>query len=229
MKRIFFAMLLPLAFVSQAQTTDVPFNGVITDVSGMPAKRARVYVKDPNTYALTDKQGRFGLTNVLPNDTLKVRYGGKTYIVPVDGMKSIKLRLADQQSYAAVEDQELIGYGYYYVKKRERTTSSSSISGEELVKTGRVDLVEALRGKVPGLSFSHSDFGESSKANIRGAVSIDGPTEPIYIVDGVQVETLSGITVFIVDHVDILKDANIYGAQGGNGAIVVYTKKGKNN
>lgn len=225
MKKTLLALLLPLSLMSQAQTTDVPFNGVITDVNGVPAKRARVYVKDANTYALTDKKGRFGLTNVAPNDTIKVKYSGRIYAIPVEGKKSIRLRLADQQSYLAEEDQELIGYGYYYVKTRERTSSSSSISGEELVRTGRVDLIEALRGKVPGLTFTND-----GKANIRASVSIDmDNTEPIYVVDGVIVGNLSGINVYVVDHVDVLKDANMYGAQGGNGAIVVYTKKGKNN
>lgn len=232
MKKLFMALLLfPMMAIAQDGKTGVPFNGLITDLNGMPAKKARVYVKDQNTYALTDKQGRFGLTDVRSNDTLKVRYGGKTYYVPVDGMKSVKLRLVDQQSssqsFEAEEDEQLIGYGYYYVKKRERTTSSSSISGDELVKTGRVDLIEALRGKVPGLMF---DSG--GRASIRGAAfsTLDSSvnTEPVYIVDGVQESSLSGITVYVVDHVDILKDANMYGAQGANGAIVVYTKKGQN-
>ena len=50
----------------------------------------------------------------------------------------------------------------------------------------------------------------------------------LYIVDGVIVESLFGFNVYAVDHVEILKEANIYGAQGGNGAIVVYTKRGGN-
>lgn len=229
MRKIFIALFLLFALMSQAQTTDMPFNGVITDVYGMPAKRARVYVKNANTYALTDKYGRFGLTNVAPDDTIKVKYGGRIYVIPVDGMKSIRLRLADQQNFSVAEDLALVNAGFYYVKKRERTTSSSFISGEDLVRSGRTDLLEALRGKVPGLQiFNTPEYGGQTTSNIRGLTSINGPVEPLYIVDGVIVESLTDINVFSVDHVEVIKDANIYGAQGGNGAIVVYTKHGKN-
>ena len=70
------------------------------------------------------------------------------------------------------------------------------------------------------------EFGEGSRANIRNSASISGNTDALYVVDGVIVESLFGINVYAVDHVEILKDANIYGAQGGNGAIVVYTRRG---
>lgn len=227
MKKFLMAlMLLPMMAIAQDGQTSVPFNGLITDLNGMPVKKARVYVKDQYAYASTDKQGRFGLTDVRLDDTLKVRYNGKTYFVPINGKKSMKLRLIDQQSFEAEEDQQLESYGFYYVKNRERTSSTSSISGEELAKTGRTDLVEALRGKVPGLSFDMN-----GAASIRGAVysTINSErTEPIYVVDGLIVPSLSGILVYVVDHVDILKDANMYGARGANGAIVVYTKSGRN-
>lgn len=231
MKKLLMALLLfPMMAIAQDGKTGLPFNGLITDLNGMPAKKAHVYVHDHNAYASTDKQGRFGLTDVKPDDTLKVRYNGKTYFVPVNGKKSMKLRLIDQQSFEAEEDQQLVNYGFYYVKNRERTSSTSSISGEELVKTGRADLLDALCGKIPGMTYNIIE-GRTT-ISIRGAavstLNTEHNTEPIYVVDGVVVETLSGLTVHIVDHVDVLKDANMYGAQGANGAIVVYTKTGLN-
>ena len=220
--------MLPLAAMSQNGGQGVPFNGVIVDVNNNPVKRARIYVTDENRYAQSDKQGRFGLTDVKPTDTLHVKYRNELYAIPVDGLKSIRIRLADQSQYSAVGDDQLISIGYDYVKTREQFSAGSSITGEDLVKTGRHDLVEALQGLVPGLRITRGEYGEGAQANIRNSASLNGNTNALYVVDGVIVESLFGINVYAVDHVEILKEANIYGAQGGNGAIVVYTKRGGN-
>ena len=220
--------MLPFAAMSQNGGQGVPFNGVIVDVNNNPVKRARVYISDENHYAQSDKQGRFGLTDVKPTDTLHVKYRNELYTIPVDGLKSIRIRLADQKQYTAVGDDYLVSIGFDYVKTRERFNAGSTIMGEDLIKTGRHDLVEALQGLVPGLRIVAGEFGEGSRANIRNSASLNGNTDALFVVDGVIVESLFGINVYAVDHVEILKDANIYGAQGGNGAIVVYTKRGSN-
>ena len=220
--------MLPLAAMSQTGSQGVPFNGVIVDINNEPVKRARVYVTDATRYALSDRKGRFGLTNVNPTDTLHVKFRGDLYVIPVNGLKSMRIRLADKTQYTVVGDDYLVGLGFDFVRSRERSNATTTISGDDLVRTGRDDLLEALRGLVPSLSISHSGFGEGAKANIRTSASINGPTEALYVVDGVIVESLFGISVYIVDHVEVLKDANIYGAQGGNGVIVVYTKRGSN-
>jgi hypothetical protein len=227
MRKLFAILaMLPLAAMSQNGGQGVPFNGVIVDVNNNPVKRARVYVTDENRYAISDKKGRFGLTDVNPTDTIHVKYGGELYTIPVDGLKSIRIRLADQKQYTASGDESLVSIGFDYVKTRERFNAGSTITGEDLIRTGRHDLVEALQGLVPGLRITMGDFGEGAQANIRNSASISGNTNALYIIDGVIVESLFGINVYTIDHVEILKDANIYGAQGGNGAIVVYTKRG---
>ncbi len=229
MKRLLVVLaMLPFAAMSQNGGQGVPFNGVIVDVNNNPVKRARIYVTDENRYAQSDKQGRFGLTDVNPTDTLHVKYRNELYVIPVDGLKSIRIRLADQSQYTAAGDDQLVSIGYDYVKTREQFTAGSSITGDDLVKTGRHDLVEALQGLVPGLRITRGEYGEGSQANIRNSASLNGNTNALYVVDGVIVESLFGINVYAVDHVEILKEANIYGAQGGNGAIVVYTKRGGN-
>lgn len=73
----------------------VAFNGLLTDGLGKPIKGAHIYVHTSKDYALTNKKGQFGLTNVFPNDTLKILIKKKLYLVPVDGKKSMKIRLAD--------------------------------------------------------------------------------------------------------------------------------------
>ena len=198
----------------------VPFNGVVADILGQPLKGAKVWVVDPNYYTTTDKKGKFGLTNVQPTDTLHVKYKKQLYLIPVDTMKSVRVRLGDELKYEVRQDEELVNTGFGFVKRRESCNSSTGISGEVLVRTGRIDLMEALQGLVPGLTIVNG------KAVIRGIATIYGSSDPLLIVDGVEVESLSYVNVYSVDRVEVLKDANLYGAKGANGAILVTTKRG---
>lgn len=228
-KFLIFLAMLPLAAIAQNGGQGVPFNGVILNIKNEPVKNARVYTVNEDRYALSDRKGRFGLTDVKPDDTLHVRHRGLLYTIPVNGVKGIRIRLADELLFTAENDDELVSIGFDYVRTRERYNAATKvISGEDIVRTGRDDVLEALMGLVPSLNVSRGNMGEGSKAYIRGTSSINGPTEALYVVDGVIVETLLGIDAHAIDHVEILRDANIYGAQGGNGAIVIYTKRGSN-
>lgn len=198
----------------------VPFNGVVADLLGQPLKGARVWVVDPNYYTTTDKKGKFGLTNVRPTDTLHVKYKKQLYLIPVDTMKSVRVRLGDELKFDVQQDEELVNTGFGFVKRRESCNSSTGISGEVLVRTGRTDVLEALQGLVPGLTITNG------KAIIRGIATINGSPDPLFLVDGVEVESLSFVNVYVVDRVEVLKDANMYGVKGANGAILVTTKRG---
>jgi TonB-dependent SusC/RagA subfamily outer membrane receptor len=200
----------------------VPFNGVVEDVLGQPLRGARVWVVNPDYYATTDRKGKFGLTNVQPTDTLHVKYKKQIYNVPVDSMKSVRVRIADEIKFEAQEDKELVNIGYGFVKRREYCSATSGILGEILVRTGRTNVLDALQGLVPGLTISNG------KAIIRGLSTINSSPDPLFLVDGVEVESLSFVNVYDVDRVDVLKDSNIYGAKGANGVILVTTKRGTN-
>lgn len=219
------SMILLGSNINAQESESTPFNGIITDVAGTPIKSARIYVKDLHKYATTDKKGRFGLTDVKSDDTLHVIVKKQKYLIPVDGKKSIKLRLADQLNYQAEEDQALVDIGYGFVKRREHTGASVGISGDELRKTGKVDLLDALQGKVAGLNISNaSTFGATPSVNIRGIGTNTDQIAPLYIVDGTKVDSFSGLNMQMIDYVEVIKDANIYGIEGANGAIVVHTK-----
>lgn len=221
---IVFASVMSL----QAQNEQgVPFNGLVSDLTGAPLKGVRVYVVSPKVYARSDKKGRFGLTNVQPGDTLHLRYKKNEYIIPVEGRKSISIRLGDQVSPEAQEDQDLVNWGYGYVKRRESLDVSSGISGEELVRSGRSNLLDALQGRVAGLNIGPAQMGQDPTVSMRGINSINAPQTPLYIVDGTIVESLEFINVRDVDHVEVLKDASIYGSRGANGAILVTLKRGQ--
>lgn len=222
---ILFFMFLCALFCNAQEK--VPFNGVVKDITGNPIKNVRVYVSNPRLYASTDKQGRFGLTNVKPDDILHVKVKKNVYEVPVEGKKSVVIIVSEENRLKEIfESQELVDIGYGYVKRREHTLPGNTISGEELVKTGQTSLLSALSGKVPGLNISSNSIpGAEATANIRGIHSITLSNTPLFIVDGVERSTLMDVSIYDVDYVEVMKDASIYGSRGANGAIVVHTKR----
>lgn len=202
---------------------EVPFNGLVLDREMKPKKGVKVYVKDPKRYAVTDRKGRFGLTDVQPDDTLHLIVSKKeTLIVPVEGRRGIRIVLVGNKGAQAENDEEIANTGYGYVKRRELTGVSSGISGDRLRATGARDVIGALKGLVPGLIVTNGSGGK--EVTIRGTHSLTLSNEPLYIVDGVVVQSLDFLSIYDVDHVEVIKDASIYGSRGANGAIVVTTK-----
>ena len=224
MKRILFILtILSVALVGNAQRK-VPFNGVLLDVNGNPLKNAHVYVTSPRAYCPTDKNGNFGLTDVKPTDTLRIELKKKVYSVPVDGKKSMRIRLADEKDIVAEQDQQLIDIGYGHVKRRERTSASEAfISGRTLADAGATSIIQGLMGRVAGLLVEY-DSGDY-KVTMRGNKTLIGDSTPLYVLDGFPVSSLDAVNIFDVDYIEIMKDGSIYGSQGANGAIVVWTKK----
>lgn len=199
------------------EAEDVPFNGIISDLEGKPLKGAVIWTTNERRYAVSNKKGQFGLTNVQAEDTIHIEYKKQKYDIPVEGRKSARIRLANENSHID-EDQELVDIGYGFVKRRECTISNGRISGEELQRTGKTSILDALQGKVAGLTVS------GGKALIRGMNSLLLSCEPLYIVDGMEVDDLGMVSIYDVDYVEVLKDANIYGVKGANGVIIVKTK-----
>ncbi len=229
MKKICFVLLtLFLVCLGANAQRKVPFNGLLLDMSGKPIKNARVYVKTPRDYALTNKKGQFGLTNIMPNDTLKILIKTKIYYIPVGGRKSMSIRLADEKNIQAKEDMELVDLGFGYISRREHTGVSNIIAGDELRRSGYHDVISALQGRIPGLNITGSSAqGNSMDVNIRGTRSFTASSTPIFILDNVQVPSFEGISLNDVDYVEVMKDASVYGSSGANGAIIVHTKMAK--
>lgn len=222
--RLVFGLLL-MAFVLPVMGGE-PFNGYVCDLTGTPLKGVRVYLHSEGYAARSDKKGRFGLTDVQPTDTLHIIYKRQEYSVPVSGRRSLSIRLGDQCIDRAEEDQDLIFLGYNYVKRREVLEPTSGIRGEDLVRCGYNNLLQALQGRVAGLNISmRGEAGAEPSVNIRGQRSIMLSNRPLFIVDGVEVESLDFVSIYDVDVVEVLKSAPIYGSRGANGAIIVTTKQ----
>lgn len=224
-------LLLPVMAAGRSrkgeQPQGVPFNGLVTDMTGAPLRNVRVFLHAESYSARTDKNGHFGLTNVQPSDTLRLRYRKMLYTIPVEGRKSISIRLGDQLTPEASEDRDLVDIGYGWVKRREILQPTSGIRGEDLVRGGYTNILQALQGRVPGLNISSTNRpGERASITMRGINSINLDTTPLFVVDGVVVSSLDYISLYDVDYIEVLRDASIYGSRGANGAILVHTKRG---
>lgn len=228
--RIVVCMLCALvsisAFGQTAPQKISAFNGVLTDMQGKPVKRAHVWVKRQHDYALTDNKGRFGLTNVELQDTLHISIKKQQYAVPISGRKSLRIQLADDQQLQSAEDQQLVDLGFGFVSRREHTGVSNYISGDELRRSGQQDVISALQGRVAGLNVTGvaGIGGDNQSVSMRGNRSILGSSVPLFLIDGVIVPSFTGLNLNDVDYVEVMKDASVYGSDGGNGAIIVHTK-----
>lgn len=106
------------------------------------------------------------------------------------------------------------------------TVNPNHITGEQLQRTGCTSILGALQGLVPGLNITGNDFDGYSTI-IRGRNSLKLDSTPLFVVDGVIVQSLDIVNIYDVDYVEIVKNATMYGSRGANGAIEVYTKRGK--
>lgn len=224
MKRLLFVIALVGYLVQASAQEFVPFNGLLLDGASKPIKNARIWVKSEDKYAKSDKKGRFGLSNVAPDDTLKVRWEKMTYYIPVEGKRSMQIRILEDMEYNAEESVKLLDYGASYVRQREYVSFNSQITGDELIRTGCTDILSALSGLIPGLNITENPEDGTYSVNIRNTSGMTGNTTPLYIVDEVEVKSIDHIQLNQVAYVVVMKDAAIYGVRGGNGAIVVRTK-----
>lgn len=222
MKKSLFALLLlfgSFGIVSaQEPVSDaVPFNGQITDASGKGI-RARITVKADNRYTIANKTGAFGLTDVSPTDTLVVTYKRVSQEIPVAGRRSLRIKWMEIGAESD-EDKALVDSGFGYIKRREYVSSSSRLSGEEMVRRGYTDLQSAILGLVPSVQLHNGQI------IIRGVGSINSGNGALILCDGVEVHNLNSINIRDVVSVEVQRGNNMYGLRGGNGVILIRTQK----
>jgi len=176
----------------------------------------------------TDLDGKFSLEVSSPTAALVFSFiGYKSQKVLLKGQTTLDIAL----EMNATELEGLVVIGYGSVKKSDLTGSVSVISTKELTKNPAANAAQALQGKAAGVVVTQSGKpGGSSTIRVRGVGSINSGSDPIYILDGVQVGNIDGIQPQDIESMQVLKDASataIYGANGSNGVIIVTTKRGK--
>ena len=202
--------------------------GTITDQNGLPLPGANVIVKGTKTGVQTDVDGSFAIT--VPDNATKLIV---TYIGMEDQEVTITgttLKIVMKEAGQKLEE-VVIGYGKS--KKKDLTGSVASIGKDNLNLGGTVANVgQALQGRASGVQVQQNNYapGTTPSVVIRGGNSINTSNSPLYVVDGFITSTGASISPNDIENIQILKDAAstaIYGARGGNGVILITTKKGK--
>lgn len=228
-----FSLLLLMALFTLLHVSGYAQNkvvkGTITDVSGLPIPGVNVVIKGTKTGISTDIDGKFAIS-VSPGQVLVFSStGSKTVEKTVGQSDVVNVVLLDDVSQL----NEVVVIGYGTQKKSDITGAISSLSAKQINATPVQNLLQAAQGKVAGVDIvSSARPGEIGAIRIRGNRSISGGNGPLYVVDGVPLQS-GGIEMFNsndVASIEILKDASataIYGSRGSNGVVLVTTKKGK--
>ena len=213
-----------------------------TDQNGLPG--VNVVIKGTSQGTITDIEGHFSI-EVTAGSTLQFSFiGYKSQELTVAGQTNISIVMEEE----AKELSEVIVSGYTSIEKRDVTGAITTINAEKLKGISFNGLDQALQGQVAGVQVTQSSGtpGGGVSVRIRGVTSISAGNRPLYVIDGIPVETgglsgrsfggqndnaLSLINPNDIESYAILSDASaksLYGSRASNGVVVITTKRGKN-
>ena len=203
--------------------------GVVTDPSGEPVIGATVKAAGSKLGVVTDLDGKFSI-DAAPDATLTITYVGmETKTVKAQAGKTLTITLKDDSK--VLNDVVVIGYGVQ--KKSDLTGAVASIKSDDIKGLSTTDAGAALQGKAAGVQIINSGGpGEAADIRVRGYSSNSGNISPLLIVDGLKVDNIQYLDPSMIQSMEVLKDAAsaaIYGAQAGNGVIIITTKSGAAN
>ncbi len=234
------ATLLWPEAMAQRQT-----RGRVIDGRGEPLPGVSVVVKNTTTGTVTTQDGNYSVSIPGDNNTLVFSYiGYVSQEVSINGKTTIDITLTDDLQ--SLEEVVVVGYGT--VKKSDLTGSVVSVSSADLKAIPATTFDQALQGRAAGVQVVQATGapGGGTNIRIRGTSSVNASSEPLYVIDGMLINSNSGETSIggrgpalnplatinpsDIESIEILKDASataIYGSRAANGVILVTTKKGK--
>lgn len=232
----------------QQQQQIVQVRGKVTDIKGVVMPGVTVRLDGATIGTATDVHGEFMLPLPAAKGTLVFTFVGfKMKKVAIEGNKPIVVKMEEETEH--LDEVTVVAYGSQ--KKRELTSSISSIKAEDFKELPSPSIENLLQGRMAGVevnNISGSPGGGGSVVAIRGynSLFVEGEgssrqyAEPLYVVDGVPIHsfsspvtganTLSDLDPSMIESVEVLKDAAsaaIYGSRAGNGVILITTKKGR--
>lgn len=244
---IFLNLLLLSVFCYSQETT---IKGTVTDESKFPLPGASIVVKGTTKGEVTDIDGKFSITLSKTPATLIISYlGFVTKEIEIVNQKTITVVLLESQE--VLDEVVLIGYGE--VQRKDLTGALTSIKPKENAVAQSQTVENLIQGRAAGVlvSANSNEPGATINVNIRGINSLTGNTQPLYVVDGIIIDSatedvldplqggnsslsaqngLTGVNPRDIESIEILKDASataIYGSRGANGVVLITTKKGK--
>ena len=205
-----------------------PISGTVTDASGVPVIGAAVYVVgNISSGVMTDEEGRYNL-QAPQNSTIAVSCIGYATATVQIGAESV-YNVVLQEDTQLLEETVVVGYGVQ--KKSDLTGSVASVREDDLKNRSTSDAAAALQGKAAGVQILNTSGAPGSGASIRvrGYSSNSGNIGPLLIVDGLKVDNIQYLDPSMIESMEVLKDgasAAIYGAEAGNGVVLITTKTG---
>lgn len=226
-KMLCLLLLLLWMPICGAYAQNILVKGTILDSQNEPVIGATIQEKGNKTNAVSDIDGNF---------QIRVAKGAKL-VVSYIGMETAEVAASDKPMTIKLQDSkqtldDVVVVGYVSKARKDLTGSVGSVSGAKLAAVPVSSAAEALQGKIAGVQITTVDGQPGADINIRvrGATSVTQSNQPLFIVDGFQVDNINDIPSTDIASIDVLKDASltaIYGAKGGNGVVVVTTKSAK--
>ncbi len=236
----------------ETPTIQTSLNGSILDSNGIPLPGATVIAKGTTIGTTSDFDGNFEILMPTGVSTIRVSYlGYKSKEVDVSGQTSITVTL--EEDAAALEEVVVVGYGS--LAKKRVTGSVISVTPETIVEVPSLSPESAIIGRVAGVQVQETsgEPGATPNIRIRGSGSISAGNDPLFVIDGIPISrnlTSVGVNGGIpgrsaafqpppvnplatlnpndIESIQVLKDASaaaIYGSRGGNGVLLITTKK----
>lgn len=200
-------------------------NGTVSDENGQPVIGAAVVLKSAS--------GSGVVTGIDGSFTIRAAEGALLNVscigyVSVDVPAKKGMAIVLKEDTQLLEEVVVVGYGVQ--RKSDLTGAISTVSSEDIQGRSIAHLEQALQGKTPGVTLitTSAQPGAVPTVRVRGIAS-NGTSDPLYVVDGLLMEDISSIDPNSIESMEVLKDAAsaaIYGAQAGNGVILINTKKG---
>lgn len=205
----------------------VDIKGNVKDEFGEPLPGVTILVQGSTRGTVSDEDGNFSI-NADSGEVLVLSFiGYEDFIVPIGNQSFVDVTMkADQQS---LEEVVVIGYGTQ--KKRDVTGATNSIDNTQNETLPNTNVIQSLRGTVPGLSIGFGgNAGSGNSISIRGQNSLGGNNNALVVVDGIIYNgQIGNLNPNDIATIDVLKDASstaIFGAKAANGVILITTKKG---
>lgn len=214
----------------------VQIKGLVVDPQGHPLPGVTILLKGTTLGCATDVNGEFALeVGEMENVTLEFSFIGmkkKVVEVKYPAKETKPLRVQMEDDVVNVDEVVVVGYGV--ATKRDLTGQVASVSEKDIEKKNVMNVENLLQNMAAGVVVSQasSNPAEKIRVRVRGEASLTGDNEPLFVVDGIPVESdvINTISPQDIQSMDVLKDASaaaIYGSRGANGVIIITTKRGK--
>ena len=206
-------------------------SGTVVDENGEPVVGASVIIKGTRLGVVTDVDGKF----VLPS----VPKSGKSVTISYIGMETKEVQIKPNMKITLSEDansldEVVVQVAYGSAKKSTLTGAVTQVGSEQLEKRPVSSVTAALEGSTSGVQINstYGQPGEDATIRIRGFGTVNGNSDPLYVLDGVPYDgNISDLNPNDIESITVLKDAAscaLYGNRASNGVILITSKKGKN-